>query len=218
MRQTENLTKTRMELPVKSKELVFKQPIKQIVAACVAGVVLVSCGAAQTEATGEPTEQGVSVDENLLTVEVTVPASFYEDSEITQAELDADTSEKGYGTAKLNDDGSVTYKMTKIEHRKALDEMKKAVDDYIQESVDASPEVFNEITYNESLTKFTIVVSRANFENDIAAGFVSFGIGLLSGFYQVFSVGSDNVTTTIEYKDFDTGEIFETQVWPDDLQ
>ena len=90
-------------------------------------------------------DQGITVDKNLFSVDVTLPASFYEGENMTQAKLNADAAKKGYGKATLNKDGSVTLRMSKAEHSKAVAEMKKSVDDYIQESVNESPKIFKKI-------------------------------------------------------------------------
>ena len=61
-------------------------------------------------------DQGITVDKNLFSVDVTLPASFYEGENMTQAKLNADAAKKGYGKATLNKDGSVTLRMSKAEH------------------------------------------------------------------------------------------------------
>jgi hypothetical protein len=159
-------------------------------------------------------EKGITVDKNLFSVEVTVPASFYKDQKITQEELDADTAKKGYGKAKINKDGSVTFQMSKAQHSKALAEMKKSVDDYIQETVNEYPDIFQKISYNKNMTEFNISVDKLKFEEDFAAGMISFGIGILSAFYQMFSGGIDSPKTVIKLTDVSTGKVFDTQNWP----
>lgn len=62
--------------------------------------------------------QGISVDENLLTVEVTIPASFFEEE--TPEEIKAGAADSGMISCDINDDGSVTYKMTKAKHRELM--------------------------------------------------------------------------------------------------
>ena len=159
-------------------------------------------------------DQGIKVDKNLLSVDVTIPASFYEGEKISQAELSADAAKKGYGQAKLNSDGSVTFRMSKAQHSKALAEMKKSVDDYIQETVNDSPKIFREISYNKNMTEFNVKVVRAEFEDDLTAGMIGFGIGILSAFYQMFSDGTANPKTEIKLIDVNTGKVFDTQSWP----
>ena len=60
----------------------------------------------------------VEVEQKLLSVEITVPADFV--GETTQADLDANVSAGKFLSAKLNDDGSVTYSMTKGQHKEVL--------------------------------------------------------------------------------------------------
>lgn len=163
----------------------------------------------------DSSEKGVTVDKNLFSVDVTVPASFYEDTKLTQEELSADAAKKGYGNAKLNKDGSVTFRMSKSQHQKAVAEMKKSVDDYIQETVNESPKIFRLITYNKDMTEFNVSVNRAEFENDFGAGMISFGIGILSSFYQMFSGGMPNPKTEIKISDVTTGKVFSTQKYPE---
>jgi hypothetical protein len=158
-------------------------------------------------------DQGITVDKNLFSVDVTLPASFYEGENMTQAKLNADAAKKGYGKATLNKDGSVTLRMSKAEHSKAVAEMKKSVDDYIRETVNDSPEVFREITYNKSMTEFSISVDKSKFEEDLASGMIGFGIGMLSAFYQMFN-GTENPKTAIKLIDASTGKVFDTQNWP----
>ena len=162
----------------------------------------------------DSSDQGITVDKNLFSVDVTIPASFYEDTKLTQAELDADAAKKGYGKAKLNSDGSVSFRMSKAQHKAALTEMKKSVDDYIQESVNESPKIFKKISYNSNLTEFNISVDKAGFENDFAAGFIGLGIAFQASFYQMFN-GTQTPKTTLKLIDVSTGNVFDTQQWPE---
>ena len=160
-------------------------------------------------------DQSISVDKNLLTVDVTVAASFYEGDKMTQEKLDAEAAKNGYGKAKLNSDGSVTFRMSKAQHKKALAEMKKSLDDYIQETVNDSPGMYREITYNKNISEFSVVVDKAKYEEDFGAGgMIGFGIGMLSSFYQMFNGASGNPKVTIKLIDASTGKVFETQEWP----
>lgn len=160
------------------------------------------------------TEQGITVDKNLLSVDVTVPASFYEGEKITQEKLNDEAAKKGYGKATLNPNGSVTFRMSKSQHNKALADMKKSVDDYIQETVNDSPKIFKEISYNKSMTEFNVVVDKKNFEDDFAAGMIGLGIGIMSSFYQMFNGVKDEPKTTIKLTDVATGKVFDTTTWP----
>lgn len=56
----------------------------------------------------------IDVDSGLFNVTLTVPADFI--GEVTQEQLDESAKGNGYKSATLNDDGSVTYIMTKVQH------------------------------------------------------------------------------------------------------
>jgi hypothetical protein len=159
-------------------------------------------------------DDGISVDKNLFSVDVTIPASFYEDQKLSQAELDADAAKQGYGKAKLNSDGSVSFRMSKAQHKAALAEMKKSMDDYIQDSVNESPKIFKKISYNSNMTEFNISVDKANFEDDFAAGFIGLGIAFQASFYQMFN-GTQTPKTELKLIDATTGKVFDTQSWPE---
>ena len=160
-------------------------------------------------------DKGITVDKNLFSVNVTVPASFYAGTKITQDELNADTAKKGYGKAKLNADGSVSFRMSKSQHKAALADMKKSIEDFLQESVNDSPKIFREITYNKKISEFSVSVNKANFEEDFAAGMIGWGIGILSTFYQMFDGAGENPKTVIKIIDQSTGKVFDTQTWPE---
>ena len=95
---------------------------------------LVACGGgSETQSGGNATSEketensaGVQVDEGLLNVDVTLAASFFEDQ--TEEEIKAEAKENGYSDCKINDDGSVTYTMSKKKHAEMLDEMKTSFD------------------------------------------------------------------------------------------
>lgn len=157
---------------------------------------------------------GLSVDKNLLSVVITMPASFYEGSNVTQEQLNAEAANGGTGKATLNADGSVTWRMSKAEHKKVIADMKKSVDDYIQETVNDSPAVFREINYDKNMTEFKILVDRAKFEEDFTAGMIGFGIGILASFYQMFNNGVESPQIVIRLIDATTGKVFDTQYYP----
>lgn len=160
-------------------------------------------------------DQGISVDKNLFSVKITIPSSFYEGDKLTQAELSADAAKKGWGRTTLNANGSVTFQMSKPEYAKVLAEMKKSVDDYIQETVNNSSKIFRKIIYNKSMTEFNISVNRSEFEEDFSAGMIGFGIGILASFYQMFASGTQDPKTALKFVDAATGKVFDTQNWPE---
>lgn len=159
-------------------------------------------------------DEGISVDKNLLNVDITIPASFYEGTKITQAELDVESAKKGFGKAKLNSDGSVSFRMSKSQYNKALVDMKKSIDDFIQETVNDSPKIYKEIKYNRDMTEFNVVVNRTEYESDFSAAMVGWGMALQGSFYQMFN-GSKDPKLIVKIIDKASGAVFDTQKYPE---
>jgi hypothetical protein len=179
-------------------------------------LLLTACGSSNKADEAVPSssaEQGVEVDQNLLSVDVTIPASFYEDNPQTQEELQKNSDDNDLGKATLNEDGSVTLRMSKAQHSKFLEEMKVGFDEIIQQTVNDQPEIFSEISYNNDVTKFVVVVDKDKFKDDFGAGFIGFALAFQGMFYQAFN-GNTDPQVLIDYKDQETGEVFDTSKWP----
>jgi hypothetical protein len=159
----------------------------------------------------ENTEEagGIEVDEGLLTVDITFPESFVSmgETEVTQETVDASAAEQGYLGGKLNDDGSVTYTMTKLKQRELLDQMKSDFDESIQETLAEYPNV-KSVTRNDDFSEISIEVS----EQDLATGFLAFGFSFTAYFYQVLD--GKEFATDIVYVDAATGEELSRNSYP----
>lgn len=131
----------------------------------------------------------------------------------------AKAKEEGVGEATINDDGSVTYKMSKSVHNKIMKEMEDGVLDYVKEIKESGDYVsIKDVTHNKSFSEFTLAVDQELYENSFD-GFVSMGIGMMAMYYQLFDgVDPDNYKVTISIKNADTGDIFNTIIYPDALE
>lgn len=158
----------------------------------------------------------VDVDKGLLNVEITLPASFFEDDDID--EVIADAKEDGVAEVTQNEDGSLTYKMSKAKHKEMMAEMEKGLLEYVDElKNDEEFSSIKDVTYHKSFSEFTIVVEREAYENSFD-GFAILGLGMTGMYYQLFDgVNSDKNKVTIHLKDESTGEVFDSVVYPDDL-
>jgi hypothetical protein len=64
----------------------------------------------------------------------------------------------------------------------------------------------------------TLIVDKELYENSLD-GFAILGLGTAALYYQLFDgVQAENIAVTINIKDSTTGELFETMVYPDDLE
>lgn len=162
-------------------------------------------------------EQTVEVDKGLLNVEVTLPASMFEGEDIDTIIKDA--KENGVKEATKNEDGSLTYKMSKATHKEMMKEIEIGIIETIEEMKTSQDYVsIKDIAYNKSFSEFTLVVDKAKYENSMD-GFASFGLGISGMYYQLFNGDdSDNYKVAISIKDEASGEVFDEIVYPDDLE
>ena len=96
----------------------------------------------------------VEVENGLLTVSVTVPAEIVGD--VTQEQLDENKGDT-YMSAALNEDGSVTYKMTKEQHKKMLLSVSQSIDESIQKIIDEDNGI-SDVKHNDDFTVFDITI------------------------------------------------------------
>lgn len=189
-------------------------------------LILSACSSTEENAKQESTSENsteekadnesIEVDKGLFDVEVTLPASLLEGGDINQVieEVKAD----GVKEVIQNDDGSLTYKMSKSDHKKMLSEMEDKLNQKLEELKDSVdfPSIVD-VKNNKSYTEFTLVVDKEKFENSLD-GLVAFGLGLSGMYYQIFN-GADleKNKVTINIEDEVTGEVFNTTVYPDSL-
>ena len=172
-------------------------------------------GASNSNAAVEITTENsdsINVDENLLTVEVTMPAAFFENE--TPEEIQASAKESGFLSCTVNEDGSVTYKMTKGKRAEILRSFKGEIDSTIQEYLSGgenAPQSYRKITYNDKVTQFDVRVDRAAYENSWTDAFYMMGFYILGGYYQIVDgVPNDQVDVIVNIIDDATGETIET--------
>lgn len=185
-------------------------------------VIVSACGKEEADkkkaepAKSEQEEKGVEVEKGLRNVEVTLPASLIGEKDID--ELVKEAKAKGVKEVTKNEDGSITYKMSKQEHEKMMQEMEKSVQKYIEETKnDENVSSIKDITHNKSFTEFTLSVDQEKYEKSFDR-VAALGLGMSGLYYQVFSGESaEEAKVTISLKNADTGEVFDTIVYPDDL-
>lgn len=150
-------------------------------------------------------EEELKAEKNLLSVEVTLPASLVKDGE---AELDEEAKEAGVKEITKNEDGSITMKMTKEDHKELLGSIKESVDESNEEII-ADKENYpsiESITYNDDLTEFTVSVDSASFNG--LESFVAIAFYMEGNIYQALNaVPEDEINTTVNFVDKDSGEV-----------
>ncbi len=107
---------------------------------------------------------------------------------------------------KLNDDGSVTYKMTKKQHKAMLTSIADKIDTQLQEMVENPSYSFTKISHNSDFTSFDAYLSTEELgfvESLMVLGFYTYG-----GMYSVFT-GKDVENIAVNYYS-SSGELINT--------
>jgi len=140
---------------------------------------------AALEAIGE-----VEVENGILTVSITMPKDFVTE-EITQEKLDAEAG-NSYLSAKLNNDGTVTYKLTKAQYRAMLDGITKGMEESFQEMINDENRSIREIKHNDTYSVFDVTLDTDAV--GLGDSFTVLAFYMYGGLYGIFSGNKiDNV-------------------------
>ena len=145
----------------------------------------------------------IEVEENLFTVEITVPSDFVGDT--TQDKLDSTANELGYKSITLNDDGSATYIMSPKQHRQMMEEIANNINSSLSDMVGSEdyPNI-TDISANEDFTKCTIATTST--ELSLAESFSVIGYYMYGGMYNIFN-GTPVDNVHVDFVNADSGEI-----------
>lgn len=133
----------------------------------------------------------IQTENGLMYVSITLPAD-YVGEDITQESIDANAGET-YTSGILNDDGSVTYKMTKKQHRAMLDLTAEQIDAALKELIDNEQYAFTSIEHNKDFTSFDVSLSTEDV--GINESLMTLGFYMYGGMYSLFTGGEvDNIT------------------------
>lgn len=159
-----------------------------------------------SETNSTEANESIEVDENLLTVEITLPAEYAEGT--TQEDLDKDVKIGTYKSATLNDDGSVTYIMTKKQHKELLstivDDINKNLNDMI--GSEDYPNI-TDISANDTFTQFKVTTSSA--ELSLSETFSTIAFYMYGGLYNSFN-GTPVDNIHVDFINAESGELIES--------
>lgn len=149
-------------------------------------------------------------------VEITLPAAYFEGTDA--ADIIASAQKQGFTTCAVNEDGSVTYTMSKAKHQEILKEFKASVDETIQDMIDGDQAVesFQKIEYNDTISEVNIFVDKAKYSPfDGLSGLAFYFIGAQ---YQTFAgVAEDDIDVVVKFIDQATSETVDTMSYRDFL-
>ena len=136
----------------------------------------------------------------LFNVALTIPAEYVEGT--TQKELNKQAKEGTFKSATLNKDGSVTYVMSKSQHKEILNTLKDSIADELNKIPNSTdyPNV-TKVEANDDYTKFT--VTTASTELSFEEQFLSVQLYIYGGMYNAFNNLSPVIS--VDYVNADSG-------------
>ena len=164
-------------------------------------------------------EAAIEVEKKLTSVEIKIPLAWLDpNDEADIEEIKKNAMEAGVKEVVVNDDETVTYIMSRSVHKELLDEMEEGMIESIEEVINGEEtQSIKNIEYGKGFTSYDVVVNVSEYENSFDA-FAILGLAFQSMLYQIFDgVSPDDVKSTINIIDEETGEIFYTGVYPDAL-
>lgn len=194
----------------------FKRAISITLASTMLLLALSGCGGGNNaQNSASSSGGGVEVDENLLSVEITMPASFFEGTDMSTFDPEAYAAEHGFKKAVVNEDGSIKVTMSKSKHKEITAEAAKTVTDALDGMVKSEDTPYiTAIDYSKDFTSVKISVDKAGYDAaGFAAAFVPFGVYLQAAIYQMFA--NVEAHCDIQIIDASTNAVIESVVYPD---
>lgn len=198
--------------------------VKEVFALSLSAVLLLSACGASNNTSSNHSSSGSSISsesvnkstvkKNLLSVELTIPAEYVKDADTSVSSA----KDNGFKVTK-NDDGSLTYKLSKSQHA----ELVKNISDSIQSSTDelldsGDYSSIKDIKYNDDYTSADMIVDYSQYKNSFD-GVVLYALAYMCPAYQIYNgVDSDDVNTVISVVDEESGETMEQANAPKDFE
>lgn len=162
-------------------------------------------------------EENIKVDKKQLDAEITLPTFLTQgaDPELLSTALDEGAKEQGIKEVVVNEDGSVTYIMSRESQEEAVEEMGEAITDMITALVDDNElGSIKEIKVNKTFDKYQVIVDREQFEKSLESIGV-FSLAMTATFYHIFDGASEGeYEIVVEYVDSKTNQVFDKGVYP----
>jgi len=151
----------------------------------------------------------VEVEENLFSVEITIPADLAED--VTDEELAETAREDGIKSAVRNEDGSVTYVMTKKKHQEIMESIDESFDASLEELVSSEEyPSFVKVEHSDDYAKWTVTTTASSSDDLTLNETISVMIFYMyAGIYHAYN-GTTIDDVVIDFVNADTGEVIYT--------
>ena len=184
----------------------FKKLLLVLLALALA-LSMAACGNEDKEEPNNKDNETIEVEKEIFDVIITIPANLA--GEVNQQDLDEMAQEGIAKSVTLNEDGSVTYEMSKRQHKQLLEELATQLKTDLDEMIES--EDFPNVTKIETNKDFTsFKVTTKNEEVDMSEGFMCFGFMIYSAMYNAFAGNADNdFEVKVKYYNADSGKIID---------
>lgn len=169
-----------------------------------------------TSSNQTPTSSTAGVVINGDEVTVTVPKNLLADGD--NGALTDDQVNSGFLSSKLNDDGSVSYTMSKASYGAYVKSLKDENTAYLNEIKGSGDYAsVTDVLYSKDLTDVTLVVDKNAYQNGTDK-YVAKGVALKLATYQLYAgVPYNELKVVVYVENSETNEVLETYVYPDSL-
>ncbi len=162
-------------------------------------------------------EQPVEVEKGPKNVEIKIPASMFEGQDIDA--VIAEAKKQGVKEVIKNEDGSLTYKMSKETYNTMMEKIKEGILQTIDDLKNNKEYVsIIDISYNDTFSEFTWMVDKKAYQNSMDK-YAAMGLAMSSMMYQQYKGIADvDQKVTIYVKDQANQELIDTITYPDNLK
>lgn len=150
------------------------------------------------------------VDEKLLTVDINVPASMFDEENPATDELTQEQIDYGFKSAKLNEDGSVTYTMSKSAFNNYKKDVKVQTENSLN-TLNSEYPCIDSVEFNDDFSEIKINVNKDEYEDGMNFFCITVA-GFSANFYQAYT--NETVVSNISVIDKDTGEVIDSATYP----
>ncbi|WP_128660053.1 hypothetical protein [Paenibacillus sp. 598K] len=176
-------------------------------------------GAAVTSQNGDAggAVDGLQIEEKDGDIVLRLPAGMFEGQDLDQVIEQAKA--EGVKDAVKNDDGSLTYTMSKKHHKEMLTEMGQGIADYTKELVaEGTFASVKAVDFAKDFSEFTLTVDQEAYQGSMDA-FAAMGLGIQGMMYKMMQgLPEAEQKVTVHLKDENSGDVFDSIVYPDAMQ
>lgn len=152
-------------------------------------------------------------------LEITIPSYFYESFDSDLSEVEESALEEGFSDCTLNDDGSVTYKMSREKHDSLMQELTDTIEEEISDLLGGNGLVdsFLSIEHDDIMSEFDVFVDSDKYS--VWDSFYGLGFYMMGAYYQFFDgVGADDMDVVVNFIDGATNKALDTMSYRDFLK